>query len=59
MPRKISRNRNAEADFRGQKRSNATHASVTDPQVRLYKKSPGARAILCFMGHTLMENRSG
>lgn len=59
MPRKTSRNRNAEADFRGQKRSNATHASVTDPQARLYKKSPGAGAILCFMGHTLMENRNG
>lgn len=59
MPRKTSRNRNAEADFRGQKRSNATHASVTDPQARLYKKAPGAGAILCFMGHTLMENRNG
>lgn len=59
MPRKISRNRNAEADFRGHKRSNSTHASVTDPQARLYKKSPGAGAILCFMGHTLMENRNG
>ena len=59
MPRKTSRNQNAEADFRGQKRSNATHASVTDPQARLYKKSPGAGAILCFMGHTLMENRNG
>lgn len=59
MPRKTSRNRNAEADFRGQKRSNATHASVTDPEARLYKKSPGAGAILCFMGHTLMENRNG
>ncbi|WP_096785913.1 IS5 family transposase [Rhodobacter sp. CZR27] len=51
--------RNAEVDFRGQKRSNATHASVTDPEARLYKKSPGAGAILCFMGHTLMENRHG
>ena len=59
MPRKTSRNRNAEADFRGHKRSNSTHASVTDPQARLYKKSPGAGAILCFMGHTLMENRNG
>ena len=59
MPRKTSRKRNAEADFRGQKRSNATHASLTDPQARLYKKSPGAGAILCFMGHTLMENRNG
>jgi transposase len=59
MPRKTSRNRNTEADFRGHKRSNSTHASVTDPQARLYKKSPGAGAILCFMGHTLMENRNG
>ncbi|WP_145111403.1 IS5 family transposase [Cereibacter sediminicola] len=53
------RTRNAEVDFRGQKRSNATHASVTDPEARLYKKSPGAGAVLCFMGHTLMENRHG
>jgi transposase len=53
------RDRNAEVDFRGEKRSNATHASTTDPEARLYKKSPGTGAILCFMGHTLMENRSG
>ena len=53
------RDRNAEVDFRGQKRSNATHASVTDPQARLYKKSPGTGASLCFIGHTLMENRNG
>jgi IS5 family transposase len=51
--------RNAEVDFKGQKRSNATHASVTDPDARLYKKSHGAGAMLCFMGHTLMENRNG
>ena len=51
--------RNAEVDFRGERRSNATHASTTDPEARLYKKSPGTGAILCFMGHTLMENRSG
>jgi hypothetical protein len=51
--------RNAEVDFRGQKRSNATHASLTDPEARLYKKSPGAGASLCFIGHTLMENRNG
>lgn len=53
------KHRNAEVDFRGQKRSNATHASVTDPEARLYKKSPGAGASLCFIGHTQMENRSG
>jgi len=46
-------------DDPGEKRSNATHASTTDPDARLYKKSPGTGAMLCFMGHALMENRSG
>jgi hypothetical protein len=46
-------------DFRGAKRLNATHASTTGPDARLYRKSPGAAVMLCFMGHTLMENRSG
>ena len=51
--------RNAEADFRGETRSNATHASTTDPDARLYRKGAGKEAKLCFMGHALMENRSG
>ena len=59
MPRPARKVRNAEADFRGERRSNATHASTTDPDARLYKKSSGTGAMLCFMGHTLMENRSG
>jgi hypothetical protein len=59
MTRPSRKDRNGEVDFRGKKRSNATHASTTDPDARLYKKSPGTGAILCFMGHTLMENRSG
>jgi len=59
MPRPNRQNRYAEVDFRGEKRSNATHASTTDPDARLYKKSPGTGAVLCFMGHALMENRSG
>lgn len=59
MTRPTCRNRNAEVDFRGERRSNATHASTTDPEARLFKKSPGTGAILCFMGHSLMENRSG
>lgn len=59
MTRPARRDRNAEVDFRGEKRSNATHASTTDPDARLYRKSPGAGAMLCFMGHTLMENRNG
>ncbi len=59
MTRPTPKDRNAEVDFRGEKRSNATHASTTDPDARLFKKSPGAGAMLCFMGHTLMENRNG
>jgi transposase len=51
--------RDREADFRGEKRSNDTHASTTDPQARLYRKGPGKEAKLCFMGHALMENRNG
>jgi len=51
--------RNAEVDFKGQKRSNETHESTTDPEARLYRKGKGMEAKLCFMGHTLMENRSG
>lgn len=51
--------RNAEVDFRGEKRSNETHASTTDPEARLYRKGPGMEAKLAFLGHALMENRSG
>jgi hypothetical protein len=59
MPEPARRDRNAEVDFRGERRSNATHASTTDPDARLFRKSRGTGAILCFMGHTLMENRNG
>ena len=59
MPRTSRRHRNAEVDFKGEKRSNTPHAATTDPEARLYKKSPGTGARLCFMGHTLMENRNG
>ena len=51
--------RNAEADFHGQKRSNDTHASTTDPDARLYRKGKGKETKLCFIGHGLMENRYG
>lgn len=51
--------RNGEQDFRGQKRSNETHASTTDPDARLARKGAGKEAKLCFMGHVLMENRHG
>ena len=59
MPRSNRRSRNPEVNFKGEKRSNAPHASVSDPDARLYKKSPGTGAMLCFMGHALMENRHG
>ncbi len=51
--------RNAEADFHGEKRTNETHASTTDPDARLYRKGKGKETKLCFMGHGLMENRHG
>ena len=50
--------RNGERNFRGEKRSNETHASTTDPDARLYRKGQGQAAKLAFMGHVLMENRS-
>lgn len=51
--------RNAEADFRGEKRCNETHSSTTDPDARLYRRGPGQEARLAYLGHALMENRSG
>jgi len=46
-------------NFHDEKRCNDTHASTTDPDCRLYKKSAGKEARLCYMGHALMENRNG
>ena len=51
--------RNAVVDFKGAKRSNATHAPTTDPDARLFKKSHGTAAMLCFMRHAMTENRFG
>ncbi|OGI45648.1 MAG: transposase [Candidatus Muproteobacteria bacterium RBG_16_65_34] len=51
--------RNEERDFRGEERKNDTHHSVTDPDARLYRKSQGTGAILCYQGHSVMENRHG
>ena len=51
--------RNKERDYHGEKRSNETHESATDPDARLYRKGRGKESKLCFMGHALMENRSG
>src|SRR5215212_3479142 len=51
--------RNPEVDFRGEKRSNATHRSTTDPDARLLKKSKTTTAKLCYTASALMENRNG
>jgi hypothetical protein len=49
--------RNGERDFHGEKRSNETHVSTSDPDARLYRKGPGQPAKLAYLGHVLMENR--
>jgi len=46
-------------DFRGEKRTNATHESSTDPEAKLMRKGNGQPAKLSFGAHALMENRSG
>jgi transposase len=51
--------RNGERDFHGERRTNETHASTTDPEARLFRKGRGKEAKLSFMGHALMENRHG
>jgi hypothetical protein len=49
--------RNVEVQFHGEKRSNETHQSTTDPESRLYRKSNAAPAKLCYSGHLLLEHR--
>jgi transposase len=50
---------NPTVNFRGERRKNDTHQSTTDPDARLYKKGVGRPAQLAYLGHVLMENRSG
>ena len=50
---------NPSVSFRGEKRTNHTHESKTDPQARLWRKARGHEAKLCYMGHALMDNRHG
>jgi len=50
---------NPTVDFHGEKRSNATHESKTDPEAKLMKKAKGKEAKLCYSLHSLMENRNG
>jgi transposase len=51
--------RNVDTSWKGKPRSNETHASTTDPDARLFKKSQNTGALLAYQGHVLMENRSG
>lgn len=51
--------RNLDVDFHGQKRTNETHQSTTDPDAILYRKSKGQEAKLSHMGHVISENRHG
>ena len=50
---------NPSVDFHGERRSNATHQSTTDPESHLLRKGKGKEAKLVFMAHALMENRNG
>ncbi len=50
---------NPTVSFRGQKRSNATHQSTTDPDAKLYRKGDGQPAVLGYLGHVLLDNRHG
>jgi transposase len=50
---------NPTVNFHGERRTNATHQSTTDPDALLARKGPGKEAKLCFSGHVLMENRHG
>lgn len=51
--------RNPDVDFKGQKRKNDTHRSITDPDARLFRKSNSEGAQLCYMGNIVTENRNG
>ena len=50
---------NPTVDFHGERRTNATHQSTTDPEARLARKGPRREARLSLMGHVVMENRNG
>lgn len=58
-PRGQGGGRNREVDFHGERRSNATHASTTDPEAKLMRKGSNQAARLCYAGHLLVENRNG
>jgi len=51
--------KNPDVDYRGERRTNETHTSTTDPEALLARKGRGKETKLCFAGHVLMENRNG
>jgi transposase len=59
QPKDGSGSASGSRDFRGQKRSNESHASTTDPEARLYRRTHHGEARLAYLGHVLMENRHG
>lgn len=58
-PRQVGGDRNPSVNFRGEKRSNETHQSTTDPEARLARQGNNVGAYLCHSGHVLAENRHG
>jgi hypothetical protein len=53
------KSRNAEVDFHGERRSNDTHQSITDPDAKLIRKAAGQPALLSHALHAIVENRHG
>nr|BAL57126.1 transposase [uncultured prokaryote] len=58
-PRPARSVKNPSVNFRGQRRSNQTHRSTTDPDARLARRGPGREAKLCYQAHLLVDNRHG
>ena len=50
---------NPTVNFKGERRSNQTHVSRTDPDAQLFRKADGERAVLAYLGHLLLDNRHG
>jgi hypothetical protein len=57
-PEPPAQGRNATTQWHGERRCNETHASTTDPEARLARKSNGTAAKLCYAGHLLLEHRN-
>ena len=51
--------KNPDVDYRGERRTNETHVSTTDPEALLARKGRGKETKLSYAGHVLMENRNG